>query len=194
MSPKVKTTASNTTYTSVSQMTKPRQNTAKRPQTTLQMLMVTQGSGGPSVGTGFVSASQDRVTVKTNIMPWDTLYQKVLTAAAGKDGPDIVAMSATRLPQYVSEGLFQSVDDFYAAFPRDAAQSSEPTVIARWHQSRWHFITCVPRFLYAQMHTDRHNCLWICTGNELICFTPDGGQKLVYPLREPILADGLAEQ
>jgi multiple sugar transport system substrate-binding protein len=59
------------------------------------------------------NASQDRVTVKTNIMPWDTLYQKVLTAAAGKDGPDIVAMSATRLPQYVSEGLFQSVDDFY---------------------------------------------------------------------------------
>lgn len=59
------------------------------------------------------NASQDRVTVETNIMPWDTLYQKVLTAAAGNDGPDIVAMSASRLPQYVDEGLFQSLDDYY---------------------------------------------------------------------------------
>ncbi|MFC5789312.1 ABC transporter substrate-binding protein [Agromyces tardus] len=59
------------------------------------------------------NASQDRITVKTNIMPWDTLYQKVLTAVAGKNGPDIVAMSASRLPQYASEGLFQPVDDYY---------------------------------------------------------------------------------
>ncbi|GAA3895321.1 ABC transporter substrate-binding protein [Leifsonia kafniensis] len=59
------------------------------------------------------NTSQDRVTVKTNIMPWDTLYQKVLTAAAGKDGPDIVAMSASRLPQYIDEGLYQPLDDYY---------------------------------------------------------------------------------
>ncbi len=59
------------------------------------------------------NASQDRITVETNIMPWDTLYQKVLTAAAGNDGPDIVAMSASRMPQFVSEGLFQPLDDYY---------------------------------------------------------------------------------
>lgn len=59
------------------------------------------------------NASQDRVTVETNIMPWDTLYSKVLTAAAGKDGPDIVAMSAGRIPQYADEGLFQPLDDYY---------------------------------------------------------------------------------
>jgi len=59
------------------------------------------------------NASQDRVTVKTNIMPWDTLYQKVLTAAAGNSGPDIVAMSASRLPQYIDEGLYQPLDDYY---------------------------------------------------------------------------------
>src|SRR5690554_3085691 len=59
------------------------------------------------------NASQDRITVKANIMPWDTLYQKVLTAASSKDGPDIVAMSASRLPQYAAEGLFQPIDDYY---------------------------------------------------------------------------------
>jgi multiple sugar transport system substrate-binding protein len=68
------------------------------------------------------NASQDRVTVKTNIMPWDTLYQKVLTAAAGKDGPDIVAMSASRLPQFIDQGLYQPLDDYYsnADFESDA--------------------------------------------------------------------------
>ena len=68
------------------------------------------------------NASQDRVTVETNIMPWDTLYQKVLTAAAGNDGPDIVAMSASRMPQFVDEGLFQPLDDYYenADFDSDA--------------------------------------------------------------------------
>lgn len=68
------------------------------------------------------NASQDRVTVETNIMPWDTLYQKVLTAAAGNDGPDIVAMSASRMPQYIDEGLFQPLDDYYdnADFDSDA--------------------------------------------------------------------------
>ena len=59
------------------------------------------------------NASQDRITVKTNIMPWDTLYSKVLTAAAGNDGPDIVAMSAGRIPQYADQGLFQPLDDYY---------------------------------------------------------------------------------
>ncbi|WP_019178865.1 ABC transporter substrate-binding protein [Microbacterium yannicii] len=59
------------------------------------------------------NASQDEVEVKTNIMPWDTLYQKVLTSVAGNDGPDIIAMSATRIPQFADEGLFMELDDYY---------------------------------------------------------------------------------
>ena len=64
-------------------------------------------------------------------MPWDTLYQKVLTAASSKDGPDIVAMSASRLPQYAAEGLFQPIDDYYEKSPwvvpgvRDPVQRTE---------------------------------------------------------------------
>lgn len=59
------------------------------------------------------NASQDEIEVKANIMPWDTLYQKVLTSVAGNDGPDIIAMSASRIPQFADEGLFMPVDDFY---------------------------------------------------------------------------------
>lgn len=75
------------------------------------------------------NASQSQITVKTNIMPWDTLYQKVLTAAAGNNGPDIVAMSASRMPQYIDQGLFQSTDDYYknAAFDSKALAKSGVT-------------------------------------------------------------------
>lgn len=102
-------------------------------------------------------------------------------------------MRNSQFPHVCTQIVGRSIDDFYAAFPYDAAESSEPTVIARWHHGKWHFIARIPGFLYARMHTDRENCLWVCTGDELICFAPEGGKKLTYPLREPILADGLAK-
>lgn len=67
------------------------------------------------------NASQDEIEVKANIMPWDTLYQKVLTSVASNDGPDIIAMSASRIPQFADEGLFMPVDDFY----EDAANETD---------------------------------------------------------------------
>ncbi|TQL52549.1 ABC transporter substrate-binding protein [Subtercola boreus] len=76
------------------------------------------------------NASQDGVEVQTNIMPWDTLYQKVLTAAAGKDGPDIVAMSASRLPQYIDEGLYQPLDDYYTNADNDSEALASAAVNA----------------------------------------------------------------
>ena len=72
------------------------------------------------------NASQDDVEVKANIMPWDTLYQKVLTSVAGNDGPDIIAMSASRIPQFADEGLFMPVDDFY----EDPAHDTEAIATA----------------------------------------------------------------
>ncbi|WP_194410808.1 ABC transporter substrate-binding protein [Microbacterium cremeum] len=67
------------------------------------------------------NASQDEIEVKANIMPWDTLYQKVLTSVASNSGPDIIAMSASRIPQFADEGLFMPVDDFY----EDAANETD---------------------------------------------------------------------
>ena len=76
------------------------------------------------------NASQDQVEVKTNIMPWDTLYQKVLTAVAGNDGPQIIAMSASRLPQFADQGLFQPVDDYYTDPANDSAALAPAAVQA----------------------------------------------------------------
>lgn len=71
------------------------------------------------------NASQDEVEVKANIMPWDTLYQKVLTSVASNDGPDIIAMSASRMPQFADEGLFMPLDDYYEDAAHDTAALAE---------------------------------------------------------------------
>lgn len=60
------------------------------------------------------NASQDEVVVEPNVMPWDVLYQKVLTSLSSNDGPQIVAMSASNVPQYATKGALASLDDFYA--------------------------------------------------------------------------------
>ncbi|WP_159620313.1 ABC transporter substrate-binding protein [Ruania rhizosphaerae] len=58
--------------------------------------------------------SQDEVTIEAEALPWDSLYQQFLTAATSDDGPDLVAMSASRLPQYAERGVLGSTDEFYA--------------------------------------------------------------------------------
>lgn len=60
------------------------------------------------------NASQDEVVVEPNVMPWDVLYQKVLTSLSSDDGPQVVAMSASNVPQYASKGALAPLDDFYA--------------------------------------------------------------------------------
>lgn len=76
------------------------------------------------------NASQDEVEVKAEIMPWDTLYQKVLTAVAGNDGPDIIAMSAARMPQFAKQGMFLPVDDYYEDAGNDSAALAEAAINA----------------------------------------------------------------
>ncbi|GAA3777980.1 ABC transporter substrate-binding protein [Microbacterium kribbense] len=74
--------------------------------------------------------SQDKVTVKANIMPWDTLYQKVLTAVAGNSGPDIIAMSASRMPQFSAQGMFAPVDDYYSDPANDSSALAQAAIDA----------------------------------------------------------------
>ncbi|MET0861754.1 MAG: ABC transporter substrate-binding protein [Microbacterium sp.] len=76
------------------------------------------------------NASQDEVSVKAEIMPWDTLYQKVLTAVAGNDGPDIIAMSAARMPQFAEQGMFMPVDDYYDDAANDSDALAEAAISA----------------------------------------------------------------
>jgi multiple sugar transport system substrate-binding protein len=60
------------------------------------------------------NASQDHVKVSTQIKPWDVIDDTLLPALSAKNGPEIVAMPAERVPVYAAKGAFESLKDFYA--------------------------------------------------------------------------------
>lgn len=84
--------------------------------TTLVLWHGMTGPDGPAVQQIIddFNGSQDEVVVEPNVMPWDVLYQKVLTSLSSGDGPEVVAMSASNVPQYASKGALAPLDDFYA--------------------------------------------------------------------------------
>jgi multiple sugar transport system substrate-binding protein len=67
------------------------------------------------------NASQDDVTIRTEINPWAVIDDTLLPALSAGNGPDIVAMPAERLPVYADRGAFASLDDFYADPTSNAA-------------------------------------------------------------------------
>lgn len=74
------------------------------------------GPDGPAVQqiVDDFNASQDEIEVITNPMPWDSLYQKLLTSISSSSGPDIIAMSTNNLPEYAAKGALAPTTDFYA--------------------------------------------------------------------------------
>jgi multiple sugar transport system substrate-binding protein len=51
------------------------------------------------------------IQVNMDIMPWDSLYQKLSTTLAVGQGPDIVAMAPERMGAYAQSGAFMPLDD-----------------------------------------------------------------------------------
>jgi len=57
------------------------------------------------------------VEIKMEIMPWDTLFQKLMPALIAKNGPDMIAMSAGRYAEYAEAGQLFDVGDFLKKSP-----------------------------------------------------------------------------
>lgn len=55
------------------------------------------------------------IEVQLNIMPWDSLYQKLATVLPIGEGPDILAMATERIGTYAEPGAFVPVDDIYTS-------------------------------------------------------------------------------
>lgn len=55
------------------------------------------------------------IEVEMNIMPWDSLYQKLATVLPVGEGPDILAMATERIGTYAEPGAFVPVDDIYTS-------------------------------------------------------------------------------
>ncbi|MEA4944678.1 MAG: ABC transporter substrate-binding protein [Propionicimonas sp.] len=102
--------------------TEPTGGTSAQPQPsssgpiTLQFWHGMTGPDGPAVQQVIddFNASQSEIVIKPNIMPWDQLYQKLLTSVTSADGPQIIAMDASRVPQYAGTGALATTDDFFA--------------------------------------------------------------------------------
>ena len=58
------------------------------------------------------NASQNEVCIKMEIMPWDTLYQKLMPAMIAGNAPDVIAMSVTRYGEYAMAGKLEALDGY----------------------------------------------------------------------------------
>ncbi len=53
------------------------------------------------------------IEVQMDIMPWDSLFQKLLTSMTVGAEPDIAAFSFRNLPEYAKAGVLMPLDDLY---------------------------------------------------------------------------------
>jgi multiple sugar transport system substrate-binding protein len=74
------------------------------------------------------NASQDDISITTEVKTWASIDDSLLTALSAGEGPDIVAMPAERLPVYADKGAFQELDDFYASEDSNTANLVEGAV------------------------------------------------------------------
>ena len=61
------------------------------------------------------NASQDEVTITTEIKTWAVIDDTLLPALSADEGPDIVAMPGERLPVYADRGAFVDLSDWYGS-------------------------------------------------------------------------------
>ena len=58
------------------------------------------------------NANSADIEIKMEIMPWDTLFQKLMPAMIAGNAPDLIAMSVGRYAEYAEAGKLASLDEF----------------------------------------------------------------------------------
>lgn len=61
------------------------------------------------------------VQIAMEIMPWDSLFQKLMPALTTGSGPDLIAFDSTNIPQFAKAGVIAPLDDLYGANGLDPA-------------------------------------------------------------------------
>lgn len=59
------------------------------------------------------NAGEHGAYIDMEIMPWDTLYEKLATTVSSGEGPDIVAFSFQRIGTYAKEGVIIPINDVF---------------------------------------------------------------------------------
>lgn len=55
------------------------------------------------------------VKIKMEIMPWDSLYQKLMPALVAGTGPDIIGFAVSRVSEYAAAGRLEALDGYFSA-------------------------------------------------------------------------------
>jgi len=66
------------------------------------------------------------VTVRMQIIPWGTYYDKLTLSLAYGGAPEVFVMHAARLPEFASFDTLRPLDDLFAAKPKLAADDFAP--------------------------------------------------------------------
>lgn len=67
------------------------------------------------------NSSQDKYVITTETKTWAVIDDTLLPSLSSKQGPDIVAMPAERLPVYADKGAFADLSDFYGSSDSNTA-------------------------------------------------------------------------
>lgn len=67
------------------------------------------------------NASQQQYKITTETKTWAVIDDTLLPALSSKEGPQIVAMPAERMPVYADRGAFADLSDFYASADSNTA-------------------------------------------------------------------------
>ena len=76
------------------------------------------------------NASQKKYTIKTELQPWTTIGEQLVTKVSTGNGPDIVTTGADNGEGWVLDGTFQCVQDFYNTKSNET-DKYRPTVTAQ---------------------------------------------------------------
>jgi multiple sugar transport system substrate-binding protein len=55
------------------------------------------------------------VKIKMEIMPWDSLYQKLMPALVAGTGPDIIGFAVSRVSEYAAAGRLEALNGYFSA-------------------------------------------------------------------------------
>lgn len=61
------------------------------------------------------------IQIQMEIMPWDSLFQKLMPALTTGTGPDLIAFDSVNIPQFAKAGVISPLDDLYGAKGLDQA-------------------------------------------------------------------------
>ncbi len=62
-------------------------------------------------------AKNPGIKVDVQAIPWDTAHDKLLTAVASKNGPDVVQMGTTWIPEFAAAGALKDMSPYIEQYP-----------------------------------------------------------------------------